>query len=267
MWTTPALVLALGLAAAQDGKLGLTDVNFSHGPNGPVRADARYLPGDVLFLDFDITGLKFDAEGKASYGVGMLVTDAKGGTVLKQDPKTQQALNYLGGSLLPGVAHLQVGMEQPPGKYKIKITVNDDATKGSASAEREFEVLPAGFGLVQVGFSSDPDGTIPEAPLALVGESVFVNFSAVGFQRDKQTKQPKLSVQMRILDEKGQPTLAKALTGEANSGITESLKLVPMQFALTLNRPGKFTIELTAKDLLANKTATVTLPFTVVNLR
>jgi hypothetical protein len=267
MWTTPAVVLALCLAAAQDKPLSIVNDAFTYGPNGPIRPDSKYLPGDVLFVDFDIEGLKYDADAKGSYSVAMEVTDAKGGSVLKQQGKAQPVLNYFGGDVLPGLAHLQIGMEQPAGMYTIKLTVTDQSAKQSKSMEKKFEVLPAGFGLVQVGMSSDPEGAVPEAPLGLVGETNFINFSAVGFARDKSTKQPNLKVEMRVLDDQGQPTCPKPLTGEAQSGISEALKLVPMQFALTMNRAGKFTVEIKATDVLGNKTATVRLPITVVTLK
>lgn len=267
MWTTPVVVLALSLAAAQGKPLAIVNDAFTFGPNGPVRPDSKFLPGDVLFLDFDIEGLKYDADAKGNYSVGMEVTDAKGGSVLKQQPKAQQVTNYFGGDVLPGLVHLQIGTEQAAGMYTVKLTVNDESTKASKSVEKKFEVLPAGFGLVQVGMSSDADGLVPEAPLGLAGETNFINFSAVGFTRDKSTKQPNLTVELRILDEAGKPTCPKPLTGEAKAGISEALKLVPMQFALTMNRPGKFTLEIKATDVLAKKTATVTLPLTVVTLK
>lgn len=263
MWTAPVVAWILAASAAQNADLDIVNVNFVHGPNGPVRAANRYLPGDVLFLDFHIAGLKFDANGKANYGVGMLVTDSKGETVLKQEPKPQEALNYLGGKILPGSAHLQIGTEQAAGTYTIKITVSDESTKATKTIERKFEVLPPGFGLVQVGLSSDPDALVPETPHGVLGETIFLNFAAVGFERDRTSKQPRVSVALRILDENGQPTLKNPLTGEASSNIPENLKLIPMQFPITLNRVGKFTIELSAQDQLGNKSAVITLPLTV----
>lgn len=263
MWTAPFLALLLASSPGQNAGLDIINVGFSYGPNGPTRTEAKYLPGDVLFLDFHISGLQFNAEGKANYSIGMLVTDAKGETVLRQDPKPQESLNYLGGKVLPGSAHLQIGTEQAPGAYTIKITVSDQAAKTTRSIERKFEVLPVGFGLVQVGLSADPDALVPKASLGIVGETVFLNFAAVGFERDQTSKQPRVAIALRILDEQGQPTLKNPLTGEANSNIPENLKLIPMQFPITLNRPGKFTLELSARDLLGNRSAIVTLPLQV----
>ena len=39
---------------------------------------------------------------------------------------------------------------------------------------------------------------------------------------------------------------------------------VPMTFPLTLNRPGKFTVELTATDAVGNQTAKLTFPIKVL---
>ena len=43
-----------------------------------------------------------------------------------------------------------------------------------------------------------------------------------------------------------------------------ALGLVPRQFPLALNRPGKFTVELQATDRISKKTAKLSLPLTSV---
>jgi hypothetical protein len=42
---------------------------------------------------------------------------------------------------------------------------------------------------------------------------------------------------------------------------------LPLQFWLQLNRPGKFTLVVTATDQLTKKTTKTTLPFTVVDAK
>ena len=62
-WTSVVLFAALTAAPAQAGKLALTNVRLTNGILGPVRTDAKLLPGDSLFVFYDIDGLAFDSEG------------------------------------------------------------------------------------------------------------------------------------------------------------------------------------------------------------
>src|SRR5215213_8440061 len=94
MWSSVALAAALALAPAQPGGLQLTNVRLTVGELGPARTSTKVLPGDVLFIAYDIDGLSVDKEGKAVYTMGMDVTDATNRTVFKQDPQpADKALN------------------------------------------------------------------------------------------------------------------------------------------------------------------------------
>ncbi len=173
-------------------------------------------------------------------------------------------MNYLGGGVLPSAATMQVPLEAAPGVYLLRVTVVDNTSKKTAVKEQKIEVLPKAFGLINVGTSADREATIAWSPVGVVGDSIFLNFSAVGFARDQQTKQPNIKVTMRVLDEKGQPTNSAKMNGEAKADVPESMAVVPMQFGITLNREGRFTFELTATDVLSGKTATVAYPVRVL---
>ncbi len=98
-----------------------------------------------------------------------------------------------------------------------------------------------------------------------MGQYLHVNFYVVAFGRNQGTNQPDLSIEMRILDDKGKPTLATPVDGHVNRDVPVDWLIYPMQFHLALNRPGKFTIELKALDNVANKSAKkIKLPLTVI---
>src|SRR5262249_43563909 len=119
MRMTVALAVALSLAPSQAGKLALTHARLTQCLLGPVPPDAKLLPGDSLFLAFDIDGLQADATGKAQYSVGMAVANSQGKVQFKQEPRNLEAINALGGSRLPGHAHIDIGVDQPPGEYTL----------------------------------------------------------------------------------------------------------------------------------------------------
>lgn len=267
MWTSLAVAAVLTLPA-EAGQLELTNARTTYGLLGAPRPDTKYLPGDSYVLAFDINGITVDAGGKVLYSIGMEVTDSAGKAHFKQAPRDLEAQNSLGGKHLPGFVSLQIGLDQPPGVYTVKVTVTDRAAKASQSLTRTYEVLPKAFGLVRLTTSVDPSGQIP-APFLGEGQSLWINFLAVGFGRQKGDKeQPHIKVDLRVLDESGKPTLAKSFGGEVSQDIPKAALSVPMQFLLELNRPGKFTVELKASCKVTGKeSATLSFPITVLKAK
>ena len=264
MWTTLALAAALGAAPAQAGELKLSRVRSTHGVLGPARAEDRLLPGDTLVVCFDIGGMAVADDGKVSYSMGLEVSDASGKTLFTQEPANLEATASLGGDTVPAFARLDVGLSQPPGEYTLKVTVLDRATGRKGALTRKATVLPKGFGLVRLALTADAEGSIP-LPALGSGGTAFVHFGAVGFGRDKDSKQPNVRFSVRVLDEGGKPTTGKDRGSEVSKGVPADFQAVPMSFPLTLNRAGKFTVELTATDAIGNQTAKLTFPIQVRN--
>jgi hypothetical protein len=229
---------------------------------GPERQTDKLLPGDVYVLVFDIAGFKSDAEGKILYRMAMQVTDSRGKIQFAREPEDREAYNSLGGNQVPASAVIEIRFDQPPGEYTLSLTVTDRISKASQKRTQKFEVMPKGFGLVQLITTIDPQMTRAVPPMGAVGEFRFVNCSVVGFERDTVKRQPSLAVEMRILDESGKP-VTKPATVEINQDIPDNMSLIPAgPFPIALNRPGRFAIELRATDRLSKKTAKLSLPLT-----
>jgi hypothetical protein len=88
----------------------------------------------------------------------------------------------------------------------------------------------------------------------------------VGFDRDSKGN-PNLVTTLRVLDEDGKATTPKPLSGEIKGDIPKDVKALPMQFALQLNRSGKFTVEVAATDKLSGKSAKLSFPLRVARLK
>jgi hypothetical protein len=258
-----ALAVALSLPAAEAGELRLENVRPTHCVQGPARTADKALPGDSYVLSFDIVGITIDEAGKARYSVGVDVSDADGKLLFKQEAKEQDAQTSLGGDRLPAYAQLNVGLEAKPGEYNLKVTVTDLATKKTATLTRKAQVLPKDFGLVRLTTSADPDGRYPNSTPGS-GDWLWVQCGVVGFARG-DNKQPDVTLTMRVLDDKGNATTAKPVTVQVNKDVPETVPSLPLRQLLSLNRPGKFTVELTATDKVGNKTATLSFPLTVAS--
>jgi hypothetical protein len=267
MLASLVLLTAVGTLGAAEGPLEIANPRATYGYLGATHpvVEGR-LPGDTIFFTFDVRNLKLDDLGRASYSMLVEVTDAKGNLIFKLGPTNAIAQNYLGGNSLPCSAHLEVPVDTAPGVYLFKVTVTDRAAEKTISFEKKGRVLAPAFGLVRVAVFADRETRVPASPVGVVGESIYLSFAPVGFARDKTTKQPDLQVSMRVLDDKGQATFPRPLTGTVNKDVPEESKLLPMQFGITLNRVGSFTVELQATDKISGKSATVHLPLKVVSL-
>ncbi len=259
IWTTLAVAATLGTAPSD---LTLGNVRLTHGVLGPVRSSNRLLPGDSLYVCFDIQGITIDDAGKVQYSTGIEVTDSRGKTIFKQDPRNLETIASLGGDLIPAFATVNVGRDQPPGKYTLKVSVADRAGGGKAGLTREFEVAPRDFGLVQLTTTSDAEGLLP-VPAPGAGQGLWLHFGAVGFTRDKSTQQPKVNISLRVLDATGTSTLKQPSVGSINKDVPADAFLLPVRMTLLLNRPGQFTVEVTATDLVSGKQDTLTFPLAV----
>ena len=66
MLQTLALVAAMSFTPAQGG-LSLSNERITFGGEfGPTRPDTKFLPGDIVFIAFDINNLKADAQGASN---------------------------------------------------------------------------------------------------------------------------------------------------------------------------------------------------------
>jgi hypothetical protein len=245
---------------AQDSKLELINPRPTYGYLGAPRPKgAGVLPGDKSHFTFEIKNLKLDESGKAAYSIAIEIRDPEGKLVYEQKPYKSVARNFFGGATLPCSAHVEIPLDSKPGPLDWKVTVVDRSTNKSAMLEGKGKILPADFGIVHVGLFADAEAQVPMSAVGVVGDSAYLRFSAVGFARhkDKKQPQPNVHVSMRILDEQGKPTMGQPLTGKIDSDVAPDARYLPMVFGITLNRPGRFTLEVTAEDRVAKKSSQI----------
>lgn len=270
MLTNLALLAAMSMTPGQGAALALSNPRVTYGELGSARPDNKLLPGDIFFLSFDIENIKVSEDGRVKYGMAMEVTDKDGKSIFKQQPVERDDFLPLGGTKLPARAYVSVGHDQAPGTYTCKVTVTDMADKAkpvSKSLEQKFEVLPKGFGIVQLYTAADAKGEVPAPLVGVAGQAMFVHFAIIGFDRDEKTKQPSLTIEMVVYDQSRQPTLAKPtakhIPDEADGKVDEKVPGIPMRFLVPMNREGGFLIELKATDNITKKSTKVYLPLRV----
>jgi hypothetical protein len=267
MLTTVALFAALTSAIGQADGLAITNVRQTWYLLGPVRTDDKLLPGDSYNIAFDIQGLKVASDGKVQYAMGLEVTNSSGKVEFGAQPAPKEVYNALGGSTVPAYANVDIGLNQKPGKYTLKVTVIDSTSNAKKELSRSFEVLKSEFGLVRLFTAADANMGIPTGPYGIPGQSLYVRFFAVGFERNATTKQPDISIEMKIVDENGKATLEKPFSDTVKANLAADMVAIPLTFTLHLNRPGKFTVQFTAVDKVSKKDAKLSLPITVFDAK
>jgi len=252
MWATVALA-ALSVAPAQEAPPSLINVRPTHGVLGPSRPDTKLLPGDVFYLTFDIDGLKVDKkEGRVLYSMALEILGKDGKSQFKRDPRDLEANTPLGGARISAFAAYQIPTDTAAGEYTMKVTVTDRASsaKKPVVLEKGFTVLPKALGIILLQLTYETGDPAPN--LGVSGQYFRVNFFVTGFNLDAKM-QPNLAIEMRILDEAGKPTLEEPFKGELKvfpDGVSEEgKKMAPFSYSFKANRPGKFRVEATAKDL------------------
>src|SRR5262245_56963482 len=125
MLTSLAVLAGLLAQPAEVDTLSLVDARFTYGVFGPPRPNAKLLPGDHLVVAFDVAGITVDDAGKVRYSISTELSDAAGKVIHTQPAKPAESVANLGGGRLPAVAHVDVGLDQPAGEYKVKVTVVD----------------------------------------------------------------------------------------------------------------------------------------------
>ncbi len=258
--------IVIFVPAVQDNALELTNPRMTYGYLGAPRPKEGMLPGDTAHFTFEIKNLKLDDTGKASYSIAIEIRDAEGKVFFEQRPHNSVARNFFGGATLPCSAHVDVPYDAKPGIVDWKVTVQDRTTKQSAVLAGKGKILPADFGIVRVGLFADAETRVPMSAVGVVGDSAYLQFSATGFARDKGKKQPEVHVSMRILDEQGKPTMTKPIAGKIDADVPADTHHLPMMFGLTLNRAGRFTVEVTAEDKIAGKTSRISYGLRVLPL-
>lgn len=236
--------------------LKITNPRTTYGYMGATHDKKGHFPGDSIYFAFDLANLTPNKEGQMDFSLLVEVFDPAKELVYSQGPRNHLVQNYFGGNSIPCHAEMSLPIGAEPGIYSVRVSVVDKVSGKKASFSGKGHVLPPDFGIVRVGTFGE--GRAPRSPVGVVGELLQVKFSLMHFKRDDK-KMTDVEVSMRILDDKKAPLKAKPQTNRLREVVAEK-DFLPLQFGLTLDRPGSFFLEISAKDNLTGKTSQIHLP-------
>jgi hypothetical protein len=237
----------------------------------------QLLPGDMLFMTYEIEGLKLDPKtGKANYVTilelyeGPYVQGKK--PILSEKTPNEGVIPQLGGNRMPGDLHVIMGPKQAPGGYTLKLTVHDKNDPNPQTAAKAFlypfNVVKESFGMVAV--TADAVG--------FLGRFYVPRFALINMTLDAK-KQPDVEVAFKIYDQSRQqvsPTAYRLLPRDLPEGKDEKGQKLPpvdlekanfveVAYPVYLNKVGTYTMDITATDKLGKRVSRVTYTFTVVD--
>ena len=257
----------VSLLLAPLGQIQLARVRPTYGTLGPPRPDWKVPLGDVLYVSMDISGLKANRRGRVLFGISMQVTDQFGKVHYDSGRVDTISADLLGTGTIRDVVHINTGLDQKPGPYNLKLTVADAEGNKETSITLPFEVLPLEFRLVRFQMSYDRSGKVPAPCVATVGQTVYVHFVIVGFDRDRRNNNfGAVAVQLHLADETGKTLSTRPLTGDVKD-IPPGTDFLPLRLELPVQRAGRFRIILSATDLVNRKTTKLSVPFLAVEHR
>jgi len=270
MWAALAVSTVLSLAPAQAGDLEIKNVRLTQGPLGQARKDSKVLPGEQVFVSYDVHGVTVKADGRVEYATGLeLIYKDKGkDTVqLKRELEDKVAINSLGGNVMPSLTFVNFGLDTPPGNYTLKISVQDRSKKGGklVTLTQDIEVLKPRLGFVRAQLLSA--GLGPTPPVAVPGQAMAVTYAVVGFTLEKgKDALPDITVETDVVDSDGKSTLTEVPKQRLRPPVKPDLLIIPFKpWELQLNRTGKFKVILKVTDNLTKTTAKQELDLTVLD--
>src|SRR5438876_5833483 len=121
----PWAMLALFACAAAAPAVEIKNLRPCYHPVhiSAARTGDKLLLGDILFLTYDIDGLKIDPKTKkASFIIVEEIFDSKASPLIPAKQTPNEVFLHLGGNRMPGHYEIQMGRNQKPGKYVVRIT-------------------------------------------------------------------------------------------------------------------------------------------------
>jgi hypothetical protein len=240
----------------------IKNVRACYGPFGAERKEPKCLPGDLLFMMYDVDDLKKDKDGKVRYDtvLELLEYSKDGKTKVIFDKKTpNEVVPLLGGTRMPGDLHVIMGANQAKGKYAVQLKVTDKVAEKGVLFRYEFDVVDPTFGFVRVAAPA----------IGWPGQHHVSGFSLVNLGLTAKNE-PNAELTIRILDDKNTAVstpVKMLLPRDMPEGVDLKLaNFIPLSYPVYLNRPGEYTVEVVAVDNIGKKTEKLSYSLKVLDI-
>lgn len=283
------LLLAFALPAFAETALQLTNVRHREYEDGPVINQPQYLPGNLVFLDFQISGFKIVEKAlikSMDIGWTYRVLDPAGVPLIPaKSGETSHELQPEDKEWMPKVRlEFPIPDSAPSGTYHVVVDLEDrkDGSKGQRKIPFQVagrDVDPAQqvniFNLRFFRGEDDPDPI--STPAFRPGDPIFTRFDINGYQLGPKNA-VQVSFDITVREAVGKETPDKEVKpprvvmsandafqlGAAEHFYPPRFLSGAVSFKLESgNAKGPYLLILQAKDKIAGKQAEFTFPFTL----
>lgn len=249
------------------GKLGV-EMLLTQGENGAARQNNHYYFNETIYAQMRITGLAQGDDGVRSVLIRAKATDEQGTVLYEGEIGPYQFQHFLGGDTWEVSLHQHTKYpREKSGKMFWTLDVVDQRTGAEGSITQEVEMNPdsdlhlTGHRFVLSGEGELPAGCILQAcrPYQLLGE-------VVGLTR----KNSSYELQSTVFgcDEQGNRLSNFELTSSGSvyqSRYSDTDIHINWNQAIIFNRPGRYVLRITIRDLHSGNTTTEDLPVVVIS--
>jgi hypothetical protein len=251
---------SFSLFPAEKPELRLAEVEGCYGKLGPAREIGAVLPYDNVDFRGRLEGCQVDDEGRAQVAVTLEVKNEQGEVLLREQSTRTDTIGRDG----PLPFYVSVVAPETPGRYETKVTFEDQLSQQQAVLAKTFQVKPMEFAAVAPQFYRDREGKIPAPAGGKVGETLFFEIRAIGFDRTQGRIETAMNLQ--LIDAQGKPVLPKAVESIVRSDDPQVAKkeaVVTFTATIPLTRSGTFKLRIMILDRVASDSTKFELPLVV----
>lgn len=255
-----AFLDSFALFPATKPELRLVAVEGCYGRLGPAREITAVSPYDNLDVRGQLEGCQVDDAGRAQVAVTLDVKSEAGEVVLHQQATHTDAVDRDG--RLP--FYVTLNAADVPGRYELQVTFVDQGSQQQIVLKKSFQIKPLQLAAVAPQFFRDREGKIPAPAGGKVGETLFFEIRAVGF--DRSQGRIDTAFHLQLLDAQGKPVLPKAVESAVRSedpAVVQKEHVVTFLATLPLTQAGTFTLRILILDRVVSDATRFELPLVV----
>jgi hypothetical protein len=277
---TVALLLLFRIdSSAAEPALAIVNASIQQSDNGAVApADYEFLPGDPLYVVFEVSGfgVKADEEKDTrsiSLSWAIRVADQDDVPLAPaQEGEIKTGLSAEDKKWLPKRrAEFSLPQLVSAGRYRVHITVKDLLSNTEDRKELTFaiggrKVEPSqNVGPQQVRFSREEGGPDLEVAAYRPGDTVFVNFDIAGFAQTPE-HQYRVTYRFDILGPDRKVFVNQPQAVELSAAPFYPAKFLPVNFSIVApsgSARGEYTLVLTIRDEISKQSSVTKRSFTL----
>jgi hypothetical protein len=259
------VLLVLPLAAQKRAPFAIVNLALLEAEDGfAARSDTVYLPGETLYLAFNIQGYTMDRQSRVRLHYRIDGVDPEG--VAFVEPEAGKVDTELTEKDIKWMPRVRFSPAVPPfadsGKYRFRIQVTDELGKAQTTQELVFQVKgrlvepSASLVVRNFAFSRQEEGDPLPIPAFRRGDVLWASFDITGYQTEKNNR---LAVDygITVYNAENKEVFRQPEPAREEGTSFYRRRYVHAIFSLNLEKglaPGDYFVVLAVRDLIGNQT-------------